>query len=310
VLAVNHRLAPIVSRFHQILAEKLNRKVAEERAMHSPRLVGAFVYDSSPAEERGVNLQAGVIWCPRLEPKGEGKGEPVSPTAANCIGFRGGKADFGLFNFVIPMGPFPTLDAYENHVRELGDRGWSRNPELSFQSVLTDVNSVNLPDQTVTFFDGERLTLQKGEGLRVCRERDEEGILDNLMFRVTVEGGEAPMLRSPNDLQGFARSVAAKTNLEVGIGWEQPFWGGLSFEIPVEGKVLSVIPLNFSARERQKMGDGKWQRSLWPVGALLQKCTKYCDHPYFDEAGVYQVSSTWRGSWTACPRPRYPEPNE
>ena len=36
--------------------------------------------------------------------------------------------------------------------------------------------------------------------------------------------------------------------------------------------------------------DLKWSRKEWKVGPLLQKCVRYCDHPAFDEGGVYQLA--------------------
>jgi hypothetical protein len=307
VIAINHRLTPIIRRFHQIISDKLNDKVTQEKSMVSPRLVGAFVYDSSPLEERGISPGAGIIWCPQLDPSIKGQ-ESAAAGSANCVGYRGGRADLGIFNFVIPMGPFPTLDTYESHVREFGDRGRARNPQLLFQSVRTDVNSLNVLDKTLTFFDGERISVREGEGMRFCLERDEEGVLNNLVFRARIEGESEPQILTLSQTMPLAKSGAAQVNFDLGIQWEQPFWGGVTFEMPVEGKVLSVIPMSLTGQGQQKLGDPKWQRIDWKVGALVQRCTRFCDHPFFDEAGTYQVNSTWRESWGSCPQPRYPEP--
>jgi hypothetical protein len=57
----------------------------------------------------------------------------------------------------------------------------------------------------------------------------------------------------------------------------------------------------------QILGDLKWVSETLDFGKLLQVCKQYCDHPWFDEAGVYQVSSNYSDEvYNGCVSPKYP----
>lgn len=303
---INHRLAPEIDKFQEIIADKLAEAIrAETATMISPRLVGGFVYDSRAPEARIASRSPQVVWCPRIE-------KPDSPTAnadANCTPRRAGQVAIGPLNFLIPMGPFPTLDTYIQYVRENGgDRGQSRNPQLAVRSVQTNENSMSDPEgvNLFTFFDGQRLSFNESERLRFCFDRDQDLTLQQLVFKK----GDA---RSPNQVfdvntaQRMASSGSA-ASLDVGLRWSNPFIGGFTFESPIEGKVLSFIPISASLPGKQKIGDDVWARKNWDIGPLLQKCFRHCDHPYFDEAGVYQINRSWSED-VRCPTPKTAEPN-
>jgi hypothetical protein len=304
---IHHRLAPEIDKFQEIIADKLADAIRiESSTMISPRLVGGFVYDSRAPDMRISTRSPHVVWCPRIE-------NPDSPTAnadANCTPRRAGQVTLGPLNFLIPMGPFPTLDTYVQYIRENGgDRGQSRNPQLAVRAVQTNENSMSDPGgaNLFTFFDGQRLSFNETERLRFCFDRDQDLTLQQLVFKK----GDA---RSPSQVfdvvtaQNLANSGRA-ASLDVGLKWNNPFIGGFTFESPVEGKVLSFIPISTTLPGKQKIGDEVWARTNWNIGPLLQKCLRHCDHPFFDEAGVYQINQSWSED-VRCPTPKTAEPNE
>lgn len=326
IVAINHRLGPLVPRFHQHLLNALQTRVEAERSLISPRLAGAFVYDSTPQEYfANLNPGPGIVWCPRKPPdpsegtpgsnnnnndNNNNKGNNTDPLAQepNCSSGAGGEWNLDVVNFVIPMGPFPTLETYVNHVRKMGDKGTSRNPEFVMNTVRTNPGSMTVQGLTVTFFDGERIPLTAGEGIHVCDDRDTDNILSSVMVHAPETEG--------NWVRPITSAVATLANpgeaisFAIGLAWEQPFWGGVSFDSPYSGKALSFIPFSMTVRNQQKLGDPKWQRGRWNIGRLLQKCVRHCDHPQFDEAGIYQIRGTWRTEYAnrRCSTPRPPEP--
>lgn len=308
VVAINHKLSPVVRTFHETIATALAQRIARELALSSPRLVGAFVYDSQSADLRKIPQAPGITWCPRDERKG-------SADAANCSPLVGGEVSFGPLNFIIPMGPFPTLSSYVNYVAKYGDEGKSHDPKLNLQSVQTNGSSVThglTGDQDrsaggiVTFFDGERLSLGAGEGVKFCRNRDNEHLLDQFAFRENGTGRDAKIL-SAKEAQAFVQDRDRGTALDVGLRWNSAYVGSFSYELPVRGHVFGFIPLSTTVRSSMPFGDPRWSRKRWNLGSLLQRCVRFCHHPTFDEGGTYQVTQSW-SSLTACPNPRPPEP--
>jgi hypothetical protein len=53
-----------------------------------------------------------------------------------------------------------------------------------------------------------------------------------------------------------------------------------------------------------------WQQSSFDVASVLLKCTRFCDHPTFDVAGVYNVQSPFDPTFqNQCYRPLFPLPD-
>jgi hypothetical protein len=301
---VHHKLAPEVRRFHDIIGDKLGALIASEVLHVSPRLVGSFIYDSRSVDTRGTQRNASIVWCPRREQDG-----PGSDASANCTPSASGELQLGPVTFLIPMGPFPTVDTYMDYVRKYGDRGQSKNGQFVVRSVRTNANSLtdSADGRLYTFFDGQRLSLNANERLKFCRDRDGESLLDALAFRYSPPSGGADQILKVDQAQTLMSGSVEAASVNVGVWWESPFLGGFSFDTPASGKVFSRIPISRTFRSSEKLGDERWSKEGFDLTPMLQKCTRYCDHPYFDEAGVYQI----RDSWTAvgrCPSPKYQEP--
>ena len=96
-------------------------------------------------------------------------------------------------------------------------------------------------------------------------------------------------------------------SLDVGLWWESPFFGGFTWDSPLTGKVFGFIPLSKTFRNEQKMGEDKWRNGVWNLTPVLQKCLRHCGHPFFDEAGTYQINTGWNEVPT-CPSPKTAEP--
>lgn len=298
---LHHRLSPKIKRFHEIIQEKLTERVRAESALISPRLVGGFVYDSQPMELRLSQAIPYVVWCPRASSSGDEVDAGCSPGWAGEIEATGIKIN-------IPLGVFPSVDEFMDQYRRFGDRGLSQNPKLQVLGVRTNVNSISDPNsgKLYTFFDGQRIHLKNQEQLRFCRENDTDHLLSDLVFQsVTAHGSSAALdLQQTQDL---IRRRDGDLNLNLGLWWDSPFIGIMSYEVPLRGKIAGIIGFSRNFDRNDKMGDPRWLNGTWNLTPLLQKCLRHCDHPYFDEAGVYQIQSSWL-STRKCVTPHPAEP--
>lgn len=304
-VVMHHRLAPIVSRFHQIVATTLQNKISEEQRLASPRLAGAFVYDSQAANARPIAPGPGVIWCPRLGGDGSaGAPSEGSLNGANCTPTSGGRVELGPFNFLVAMGPFPTMTAFLEYRARYGEEGRVGSPRLQMRAVHASEASQS-DGSSSTFLDGQSVTAAPGESVRFCRERDSSYLLDSLAFR--RQGAAAEPAMDVSQAQTLLARPAEAVVLNVGLRWSHPFFGALEYDSPIRGRVFGTIPIEDNVRSAQQFGDARWTRPRWDVGPLIQRCLRHCSHPYFDEAGVYQVQSAWIAG-RSCPQPKYPEP--
>ena len=58
----------------------------------------------------------------------------------------------------------------------------------------------------------------------------------------------------------------------------------------------------------QNFGSALWLQDEFVLEQTLTQCERFCDHPTFDAAGIYQVTDLFRESYAgACYAPRFPQ---
>jgi hypothetical protein len=306
VVAFNHKFNPEFQRFQEIAAEEIGLLVEDERTKVSPRLVGSFVYDSDANFTRQDLSSKSIIWCPQ-DIKAETNGlVKAYGDGANCVADLGGLVKLGsVINFLVPMGPFPSRDSYEDYLHEYGDKGFAKDPQLEVKSVTTNVNTVQDTNGLTTFFDGQRLDLSAEEGMRVCYEKDSEGLIASLKLKKV--NSDKPIIDS-EEIQSIFNSAEGSGTYLLGLQWTYPFIGEISYTSPLTGKILGQIPFRKDSKAHREVGDRKWQRPTWNFGPFFQRCQRFCDHPYFDEAGTYQLESNWRDiNAIGCTHSKFPD---
>jgi len=307
VIINTHNFYKKVRQFHQIMSGAIRAKISNEIVQQSPRLVGAFVYDSEPAPD--VDIGGNVVWCPR-DPDPNGTSDPSSPQI-NCTPMNAaGKVTLGPFNFRIPMGPFPTVDAFLKNFNEVGDRGEMNDPQLTVNAVHSGSSTITggNGNSFYTFFDGQRLDFSPNERLKLCTDRDTDGLFNNMVFQYS-DSSNGPGVMSLTDAQSAMLYPKGDTvgSMLVGLQWTNPFIGTFSYSIPVKGSVFTVIPISITGKTTQKLGDPVWSKPVWNLTPLMQKCVRNCEHPGFDESGVYQLTKFWNSD-NVCTTPKTPEP--
>jgi hypothetical protein len=288
------------------LAESLTSLIQTESAMRSPRLVGAFVYSGSTDFTPNLAQRQSIIWCPQ-ELALEISDPRFTLAEQNCTITPAVELDLEVINFVAPLGPFPSRKSYQEYLEEYGDKGLARDPRLVFYSVPIGPSTLVQEKSKVTYFDNVRYALGDKERARLCQNNpgstDDPG---NFYVRSAAwpEGIEG---FRQNEINNVWLSDEAPGEYQIGLSWEMPFWGGIRYQAALTGTILSVAPFSRSASNYEQLADKKWQQQSWNFGAAVSHCRAYCDHPYFDESGTYQIQATWSDPLVSyCPRPSIP----
>lgn len=274
-----------------IVADALTTIVKSEEQNVSPRLVGSFVYSGSTSFAPTANQRKYITWCPQ---ELLGSIFDLSFGSQNCLTTPAANLDLKVINFVQPLGPFPSLQNYTDYLKKYGDAGLARSPDLAFYSPQLTANSLVEKKSNITFFDAERFSLIAGEYMKVCGDRKDQASR-SFFVRVPDQPASVPSLPL-YDMNASWLSDEAAGEYRVGIEWDFPFWGGVEYTAALTGKVISIVPFQQSQKAFESLGDSKWVTPVWNFGKYVQKCSKYCDNPVFDEASVYQPNNPWRAA--------------
>ena len=297
-VVLNHRLGTEFDYFQQIVQQRLEEVLQGERGKVSPKLVGALVYDSDETFAPKVQSDSALLWCPRARRKAgvkDSSSSTFSDHGVNCITDQSGGINYTLLSAVAPLGPFPNLASFEDYIQHWGTRGLLKDVEFNVRSVPTGPNTLQLSREQVTFFDGVRLTTPPGSGVRICGEKDEDtALLDHLRFLSSASSNPSTgaVAVSAEDADSALRSGGQ--TFRVGIKWEFPFVAQVTYKEKLYGKIFGFVPFSASGTTNKIFGDRKWRKAEWDLGPLFQHCERYCDHPFFDDAGTYQINSQWR----------------
>jgi hypothetical protein len=71
-----------------------------------------------------------------------------------------------------------------------------------------------------------------------------------------------------------------------------------------------TIPFGVPITDQAYYGTELWQQGEFSLRNTLLQCTRFCDHPTFDSAGVYHITAGFRATFRdQCYRPRNPVPH-
>ncbi len=295
---------------HQAVVDKLTLIASNEVDKVSPRLAGSFVYASIGDFQPTLVQRRTLLWCPQDLANAIAVTFQDPFASINCTTSTGGDFTILGINFRVPLGPFPDLDSYNRYLEKYGDRGLARDPELVLKSVQQgSLTYVDGPEK-VTYFDNVRLSIADEEAVRLCSTKEDSEILEFIKVRNNSLGSEGEGVNI-FDIAPVWRSEDAAGTYDLGIFWEYPFWGGVRYDAPVTVAIGSIIPYEEKNSAYEAVGDIKWQIDQWNLGDFFYYCRKYCEHPFFDEAGTYQNRSSWRDEIdTRCAQPLIPEYQE
>ena len=316
----------------EAVEEALAAIVPEERRTSSPRLAGAFVFDS---DIRGISLpelDPVTLWCPSKVPDEDDTGLSYSASLTCAIAPDNPDIELGPFSFgSLPI--LPSRELYLDFIDTYSEAQAGRVDELVFRApeFSTTADHIDLGEYgAVTFLDDEFISTVATDALSYCAPEEYQlivfrsQILQNPQFLELIaqeceSGGVDAELCAwaqvgvvPIDWLSQWHGWFGETTYELGVFWEFPFLLRMEYEAFAAGAVSAFglsVPFGLGTTGEAYAGSYMWTVEEFDLEEALTQCTRFCDHPTFDASGVYQVADDFRSTYvTSCYLPSYPLP--
>jgi len=308
-VVLHEKFSPEFREIQSVVAETITLFAKNDASKFSPRVVGGFVYSGSTDFFPSIEQQPYVLWCPQML-----LDQAITPPLAslgqeNCMIAPILEADLRIINFVAPLGPLPSLEKYKEYRSRFGDAGLAKNPRLKIMSVPQNTLTQVEEENRVTYFDAQRYVIGSGEKARFCTNRASRNLLS---VRIKLKDSPPDALGVPlGNINGLWLSSEAPGEYRLGISWRFSFWGGITYQGAINGKVISIIPYTRSQKGYEELGDSKWSQEVMNLGEAIQHCFVYCNHPFFTDQGEYQILSQWDSPKDiSCQSPKIPAWNQ
>ena len=314
-----------------VVEEALAAIVPDERHRSSPRLAGAFVFDSDIRGLEDDTLAPSTLWCPASILALETGDFPDASTRTCAIAPDNPSIDLGPFSFgTLPI--LPPRDQYLDFIDTWSDAQAGevlslsyRTPEFSVTSAHADIGEYGV----ATFFDDEQISVGDDDAFSYCVGDDpyifvfrseimqSDAFIDAITEQCATEEIDETLCAVatqgllPLDFLGEWHALFGEENYDLGLFWDFPFLLHMEYEAVAAGNVSAFgfsVPFGLAADGESYLGTEMWTTDEFPLDELLTQCTRFCDHPTFDSAGVYHVTDNFDETYpSACYLPRYPE---
>lgn len=277
-----------------------------ERDKTSPRVSGAFIFDSLGHTIKQAEVARLALWCPAntnitdldLVNSISLSTCPVQPDLPDLI--------LGPVKFSsLPI--LPTRPQYEKFVEKYGDAQTGKMLELQFLAPERTPLSENVPIGdfgVVTFFNNETLAAEVSDAFSYCASEDFRTQL------IAVRLPEMPDVPFPLQSLGEVHLNAPHTLYELGLGWEFPYLLRLKYETVLAGAATALsftVPFGIRNSAETYYGSQAWSSGDFSLDSVLKQCKRFCDSPTFDNAGVYQPQAIFRTTYPQqCYLPVFP----
>jgi hypothetical protein len=275
-----------------------------EREKSTPRLTGAFVLDSFAYSIVRPDVSRSVLWCPANV---IGDLDQVSNGASQACAVLPDDLEltwgpFGVANLPI----LPSREQYLNFVKKYGESQTGKVVQLQFRAPERTPLSTNvdLGDfGTGTFFNNETITGDMVDSFSYCE--DDSRLASAVIFRAGSDADPMPLSQLPQ-----LHSMMPASLYQLGLAWDFPFLLRMNYEIVIAGAVSAfsvTAPFGLGVPASSYYGAELWQTEEFQLSQVLRQCLRFCDHPTFDSAGVYNLSVAFSphcaSRWY---RPRFP----
>jgi hypothetical protein len=304
--------------------EALARIVPEERQRASPRIAGAWVFDSEIHALTLPELEPVTLWCPAgLGDDASGRSCPIAPDNPEL--------ELGPFTFgSLPI--LPDRDGYLDFIETYSKRQAGEVQDLEFLAprFATTTEHIDLGSfGAITFLDDESIFAEPEDAFSYCTvesplpvfvrsdilaspaffaavaEDCASGALD-AAFCEAAALGVMPLSMLPDWHGWFGES-----RYDLGVYWDFPFLLRMEYEAFLAGAASAFqisVPFGVGTDGESYLGSWVWTTDEFWLDEELAHCTRFCDHPTFDSAGVYHVTDSFRDTYaTSCYRPDHPE---
>lgn len=305
--------------------------VPAERHRTTPRLAGAFVFDSTVRGPSRPDLGAVALWCPSTLPIDElpDASQRSCPTLPDAL-----ELELGPFSIAtLPILPsraqyLDFLDTYSAAQAGEVEALAFRTPEFAASARHVDYG----PFGVVTFLNDEAIDADPDDAFSWCApdeflpvvfgsetlsQASAVGLDPALCEAIGLPASdcqEADVGVLPIEALPGWHDLARERSYDLGVFWEFPFLLRMRYRAVAAGAVSAFglsVPFGVGDTARAFYGSAVWTADVLPLGGALGQCRRFCDHPTFDSAGVYHPRDPYRSTYaTSCYEPRFPRPGD
>jgi hypothetical protein len=302
-----------------------------ERDRSSPRVSGAFVFDTFKYAIVSPAMRALVLWCPASVDGADL--DKIPDTAQRSCPLLPDFPDLKLGPFRFGNLPIlPTRPQYLTFIEKYSEAQAGKVTELTFVAPeLTPVSeNIQVGEFGVaSFFNNELFSARPTDTFSFCASGDPRS--QNVVFR-------SPALAQPIPLQALPQFhlIAPSSTYQIGLFWDFPFLTRMKYEVVIAGAATAfsfTVPFGFSSTGQKPYGSNLWgvgpqidggmeesdggiPAGSFPLLNTLKQCTRFCDHPTFSSAvtpsvptGVYEVNKPFSPAYqNVCYEPDFPIP--
>ena len=308
----------------------LETLLGPERMRTTPRVAGAFVLDSYIYTVTQAQAARTVIWCPAEIPvelpdllggdeetdAGVGDadvddeldggffGEDINTASLACAILPDNPdLSLGPFSFsALPI--FPSRQVYLDFIDTYSARESGTMKSISFRVPELPPNAEHVfagGFGVATFLNDEVLTAEPDDAFSYCESDEYQGFV----FKEPFVMEPLPISALPE----FHSALPADT-YRLGIFWEFPYLLRLRYETVTAGAISAfsaTLPFGIASTTDQNFGSELWLEEEFSLAETLTQCERFCDHPTFDAAGIYQINDDFRTAYAAaCYTPNFP----
>jgi hypothetical protein len=305
-----------------LLEQALVQVLPDERFRSSPRVAGAFVLDSEPHDLGLSDLDPVTLWCPSTE--------HASGASATCA-IQPDLPDLKLGPFTFDSLPIlPTRDDYLDFIDTYSEAQAGQVDSIAYRTPEFATTTVHVPlgeYGAATFLNGEQIAADRADAFSYCTSDDPAVFV----FRSDRLDGGAPVncrrLGLPEEVCLSAalglvplqylpdwHNALGESSYDLGVVWDFPYLLRMDYEVVTAGAVGAFglsVPFGLATPAESYYGTAVWTADQFSLEDALLQCTRFCDHPTFDSAGVYHVTDPFRSAYAhQCYLPDYPKPGD
>lgn len=284
--------------------------VADENDRNTPRLAGAFLLDSYPYAITEPTVGASTVWCPSSLDLDL---EDLDPTAIPPSGVASLVCALPDIPLNFELGPFdlgalpilPSRQQYLDFIATYSEAQAGSMSALTFKAPELPPGAEHLrlpPYALATFFNDEVITADADDAFSYCQT---EGEYPGVVFRPAGTDVPLPIATLPD-----WHAEAGGGDYPLGLVYDFPYLLEIEYIAVAAIGVTAfgaTLPLGIGTDVAQDYGSTVWRTGEFPFARTLTHCRRFCDHPTFDAAGVYQVDDPFAVTYrTACYAPTYP----
>ena len=298
-------------RFQAQVEKALAQILPFEREKSSPRLSGAFVFDTVAHLVTDKAVARLALWCPANISAIDL--DTVSNVSVRSCPVLPDLPDLVLGPIKLSALPIlPTRAQFTTFIAKYSAAQTGSVTAIHYLAPERTPTSVNLAIGDfglVTFFNNESFSAEPSDAFSFCVSAD-----SRVNF-IAVRVARFPDSPFPLSTLPSFHTRAPQPTYELGIGWDFPFLLRLEYQVVLAGaaSAFSVsVPFGIAAPNKCYFGSQLWETGEISLADSLAQCTRFCEAPTFDSAGVYNVSSPFRLTYEQqCYRPAYPffDPN-